>query len=87
MLVTPVRGVAGRFCRSRRQDQAGSEAGVLAMNYADLAWGKGRPLGTCSFTCRRVWGTQLATRSGRALLEKGARGWAPQGGNLGLGNK
>lgn len=54
-------------------------AGVLAMNYADLAWGKGRPLGTCSLTCRRVWGTRLAARSGRTLLEKGSREWAPQG--------
>lgn len=54
MLVTPVRVVAGRF------QGPGKEVGGTAMNYADLAWGKGRPLGTRSITCRRIWGAQLA---------------------------
>lgn len=45
VIVTPVRDVAGRFqgpggCWGARA------AGVLVLNYADLAWGKGRPLET-----------------------------------------
>lgn len=53
-------------CEGRRSQVPGASrgrAGVLALNYADLAWEKGRPLGTCSLTCRRDWGTQLAARS------------------------
>lgn len=45
VLVTPVRGVSGRF-QGPGAWWGARAARVLVLNYADMAWGKGRPLET-----------------------------------------